>query len=308
MAPPYKGSVPKYLIRVGRCPMDWLKSKTTILAICFLAIAGLEGYGLLSTRNTMEERLRSIEDSSSKTDEKLTVLTSDIDVAAKKIGVTTQELEDAQKLAKQLKEENARVRRALGGKADSKTVLAYQNETTSKINAVHQETTTKIDGINGDVQGVRTDLDATRNDLKSTRSDLNATRDEIANSRRDLGSLIARNSTELEQLRRKGERDYIEFDITKNEKLKRVGDVMVQLKKTDPKRKKYEVVINADDTAIQKKDRTMNEPVTFLVGHDKLRYELVVNYVDKDRIRGYVSSPKDKPAAGEPLRGHEALQ
>jgi hypothetical protein len=106
--------------------------------------------------------------------------------------------------------------------------------------------------------------------------------------------LIARNSTELRELQRRGERDYIEFDITKGKQFKRIGDVLIQLKKTDVKRHKYEVVINADDSAIQKKDRTANEPVTFLVGPDRLRYELVVNSVDKDRIRGYISAPKDR--------------
>ena len=171
---------------------------------------------------------------------------------------------------------------------------SFRTEATTKLNAVQQEATTKIDGITGEVKVVRTDLDATRTDLKTTRSDLNATREEIANSKRELGTLIARNSTELAELRRKGERDYIEFDITKGKQFKRVGDVLVQLKKTDVKRQKYEVVINADDSPIQKKDRTANEPVTFLVGRDRVRYELVVNYVDKDRIRGYVSAPKDK--------------
>src|SRR5262249_33864820 len=130
-------------------------------------------------------------------------------------------------------------------------------------------------------------------------ADLTATREEVANSRRDLGTLIARNSTELAELRRKGERDYVEFDIRKNKEFSRIGDVLVQLKKTDVKRQKYEVVINADDSAIQKKDRTANEPVTFLVGRDRLRYELVVNSVDKDRIRGYISAPKDKLSAAE---------
>ena len=149
------------------------------------------------------------------------------------------------------------------------------------------------------MQVVRGDLDATRTDLKATRSDLNATREEVANSRRELGTLIARNSTELAELRRKGERDYVEFDIAKDKEFKRVGDVLVQLKKTDVKRQKYEVVINADDSPIQKKDRTANEPVTFLVGRDRVRYEFVVNYVDKDRIRGYVSAPKDKLLAAE---------
>jgi len=283
--------------------MDWLKSKTTIVAVCFfLALAGIQGYAMLTMRNSMAERLSSIEDDNAQADEKITVLTSDLDVVGKRLGVTTQDLKDAQDQAKQLKQENARMRQALNAKADSKAVVEFQKEATTKLDAVHQETTTKIDTINGDVKLVRSDLDTARNDLSTTRSDLNATREEVANSKRDLGTLIARNSSELAELRRKGERDYLEFDIAKSKTFNRVGDVMVQLTKTDPKKQRFEVVINADDKAIAKKDRTANEPVTFLVGRDRARYELVVNYVDKDRIRGYVSSPKDKPTVGEPLR------
>ena len=282
--------------------MDWLKSKTTIVAACFLAIAGVEGYAMLSMRDATAKRFAIMEGEYAKSDEKFTALTSDLDVIAKKLGVTTAELQDAQEMAKQLKAENSRMRTALKAKADSKSVLEFQKESTTRLETVHQETTAKIDGVTGDVKLVRTDLDTTRTDLDSTRSDLKATREELANNRRDLGSLIARNSTELQELRRKGERDYIEFNISKSKQFQRVGDVMVQLKNTDPKKKKYEVVINADDSAIQKKDRTANEPVTFLVGPEKLRYELVVNYVEKDRIRGYISSPKDKPNVGEKLQ------
>jgi chromosome segregation ATPase len=280
--------------------MEWSKSKTMIVTVAFLAVAGLQGYGLVSMKN-MEDRFSLIEADNAKADERVTVLSSDLEVVVNKLGVTTQELEDAQKLAKQLKQENARVRSALSAKADSKAVIQFQKDATTKIDAVHQETATKIDGINGEVNVVKSDLDSTRNDLKLTRSDLNATREEVASSRRDLGGLIARNSTELAELRRKGERNYIEFDLTKDMKLKRVGDVMVQLKKTDVKRQKYEVVISANDSAIQKKDRTANEPVTFMVGPERLRYELVVNNVEKDRIRGYLSSPKEKLTAGDTL-------
>jgi hypothetical protein len=152
----------------------------------------------------------------------------------------------------------------------------------------------RIDGVKGEVHGVRTDLDSTRSDLK-------ATREELANNKRDLGTLIARNSSELAELRRRGERDYIEFDITRSKQYKRVGDVLIQLRKTDVKRQKYEVIINADDSSILKKDRTANEPIAFLVGRDRLRYEFVVNYVDKDRIRGYLSAPKDKLVAADGL-------
>jgi chromosome segregation ATPase len=279
--------------------MDWLKSKTTIIAISGLALMGLTGYTTMQTRSTMEERMSSMAQDYADADEKITMLTSDLNVVTKRMGLTAQELQEAQAVTKQLKQENTqlaqRLRRQLAAKADSKTVAKIQQETASK----HQETTTKIDGITGEVQVVRTDLDATRNDLKATRSDLSLTRDEMASNNRDLGTMIARNSTELSELRRKGERDYVEFDIAKGKSFNRVGDVLVQLKKTDVKRQKYEVVINADDSAIQKKDRTANEPVTFLVGRDRVRYELVVNYVDKDRIRGYMSAPKDKLLGAE---------
>src|SRR5262249_12845462 len=143
-------------------------------------------------------------------DERLTMLASDVAVVTKKMGITTQELEQAQTVAKQLKQENAqmarRLRRELATKADSKAVMKLHEDAKNHLNAVQQEATTRIDGVTGEVRGVRTDLDATR-------ADLNATRADLANSKRDLSGLIARNSTELAELRRKGERDYVEFDI-----------------------------------------------------------------------------------------------
>jgi len=282
--------------------MEWLKSKATIVAVCFLALVGFEGYWMVTTQAGMEERMKSMETNfrsmNENAQDELKALSSDLDVVTKKMGITTQELQQAQKVAKQLKQENTdmsrRLRRELSTKADSEAVMKLHQESTTKLDAVQKEAANRMDGISGDVQGVRTDLD-------STRSDLNMTREELANSRRDLGTLIARNSSELAELRRKGERDYIEFDITKSKQYARVGDVLIQLRKTDVKRQKYELAINADDSAIIKKDRTANEPVTFLVGRDRARYELVVNFVDKDRIRGYLSTPKDKKMAADAL-------
>ena len=88
---------------------------------------------------------------------------------------------------------------------------------------------------------------------------------------------------ELAELRKKGERDFFEFDLPKPKKneMTRVADIQLQLRKTDPKKAKYDVLIQVDDSKLEKKDRTANEPVQFLVGRDKLRYELVVNFVDK---------------------------
>jgi chromosome segregation ATPase len=273
--------------------MEWLKSKTTMIAGGCLAVLGLQGYGLMSMRSTMEDRVSAVERDlaamHNQDNAKLSQLSADLDVVTKKMGLTSQELQSAQTISDQLKQENAqmaqRLRREIAAKADSKAVLKYHEEATNKLNEVQQEAATKINGITGDVQVVRTDLDATREDL--------------ASSKRDLGTLIARNSTELAELRRRGERDYVEFDIKKTKNFERIGDVLVKLQKTDVKRQKFDVVVNADDSAILKKDRTANEPVTFLVGRDRVRYEFVVNYVDKDRIRGYLSTPKDKLVASE---------
>src|SRR5262249_40163683 len=273
--------------------MEWLKSKTTLVAGGCLALLGLQGYGMMSMRGTMEERMSSVERElqamHNENSAKVSQLAADLEAVTKSIGNNSQELNEANSIAEQLKKENAattqRLRRELAAKADARAVSQVREETAKGLTALQQDANTKFDGVNGQVQGVRTDLDATRDDL--------------AKSKSELGTLIAHNSTELNALRRRGERDYIEFDINKNKKAERVGDVLVQLKKTDVKKQKFDVVINADDSEILRKDRTANEPVTFMVGKDRLRYEFVVNAVDKDRIRGYLSTPKDKVLAAE---------
>src|SRR5712691_1687351 len=216
-------------------------------------------------------------------------MVSALDAITKRMGVTAQELKESQTLAEKLKQENAqnaqRFRRALSAKADAQAVKQFHEEATTKLAEVQQDTTAKFGAVNGEVQVVRTDLDATREDL--------------ANSKKELTNQIAHNSGELAELRRRGEREYFEFDMNKSKEFAHIADVLVQLRKADVKKQKFDVVIQADDISITKKDRTANEPVTFLVGPDRLRYELVVNFVDKDRVRGYLSTPKDKTLSAE---------
>src|SRR5262245_13830644 len=142
--------------------MEW--SKTTIFAVCAVVLIGLLGYQTMSLRSTMEERMGLLErDFHSKYDdaeERVTMLSSDLDVINKRMGVTTQELQEARTLAKQLKQENTqmsqRLRREIATKADTKSLIAYHEDSTNKLNAVQEEATTKINGITGDVRGVRT--------------------------------------------------------------------------------------------------------------------------------------------------------
>ena len=272
--------------------MDWIRSKTAIAGGCFALIA-LQGYGWMSVRNSVDERMGSVEQQVQSTrtqdESKIAQLSSALDVVTQRMGITAQELKESHAVAEKLKQENTqtaqRLRKELAAKADAQAVKQFHEEATTKLAEVQQDTTAKFGAVSGEVQVVRTDLDATREDL--------------ANSKKELTDQIAHNSGELAELRRRGDREYFEFDMNKSKEFAHIGDVLVQLKKSDVKRQKFDVVIQADDTSITKKDRTANEPVTFLVGPERSRYEFVVNYVDKDRIRGYLSTPKDKTLSAE---------
>jgi len=274
------------------------------IALSLLLILGL-GYNAYSTRMALEERIAFLEHQAADQTDQLksikknaTDLGSDIQLVTKKVGVTGQELEASRRFAEKLKTEaekaDERLASEIATKANTSDVAAVRQEATSKVAEVQQNADAKIGNVSGEVKTVAANLDATRKDLADSRR-------EITDVQKSLSAQIARNSGELSELRKKGERDFFEFDVAKPKKneMTRVADIQLQLRKTDPKRSKYDVLIQVDDSKLEKKYRTANEPVQFLVGRDKLRYEIVVNFVDKDRIRGYLSAPKDKVLAAE---------
>jgi hypothetical protein len=52
----------------------------------------------------------------------------------------------------------------------------------------------------------------------------------------------------------------------------------------------------ADDKSIEKKDKTVGEPVQFYVRGARAPYEIVVFELSKDHAKGYLSTPKSKGA------------
>jgi hypothetical protein len=272
-----------------------------VLAVCIAAIAvvGFAGY---SSKSALEQKIAALDHDHQTAVDKIqkdnTAMASDIDVLRKKLGVTVQELDTSRKYAERLRQDQEQAReqlsKELAKKASSSDVAAVAQEASTKLAAAQQDANSKIGSVSGEVKTVATDLQATRQDLAASRRD-------IVDVKTTLSEQIARNSGELAELRKKGERDFFEFDIKKDKKnpVQHVADIQLELKDTDTKRQKYSMVIQVDDNRLDKKDRTANEPVQFLVGRDKLRYEVVVNQVDKDRIRGYLSAPKDKVLAAE---------
>src|SRR5262249_29174527 len=233
------------------------------------------GYHSYSTRTTLQGQIdvlqRQLEDQAGelKTLSKhATDMGADIDVMTKRVGVTAQELDASRKFAERLKAEQEKAKEQLASeiatKASSTDVAAVRQEATTKVAEVQQNADTKIGNVSGEVKTVAANLDATRKDLADSRR-------EITDVKTSLSAQIARNGSELEELRKKGERDFFEFDLPKPKKseMTRVADIQLQLRKTDPKRAKYDLLIQVDDSRLEKKDRTANEPVQFLVGRDK---------------------------------------
>lgn len=153
----------------------------------------------------------------------------------------------------------------------------------------------KIAAVSSDVSGVKTDVSTVKADVASTQSDLNKTGADLKRVVGDMGvmsGLIATNSKDLAALRELGDRNYFEFDITKGNNEKKIGNVTVALKKSDPKHNRYTVDVLADDKRVEKKDKTINEPVQLYIAGNRQPYEIVVNQIKKDEIVGYVSTPK----------------
>jgi hypothetical protein len=162
------------------------------------------------------------------------------------------------------------------------------------LSAEQQKTQQQVAGVSSEVGAVKNDLGGAKSDISAARNDINATREQLTRMQGDMGQmsgLIAHNHDELEVLKHRGDRNYYEFTLAKGAKTN-VGPIALQLKKADPKKSRFTLNVMADDKVIEKKDRTLNEPLQFYSGRDRMLYELVINAVNKNQVVGYLSTPK----------------
>jgi len=202
-------------------------------------------------------------------------LKGQVDVTSQKVGMTQAELAQAKSRAESIRKEQ----------------LVADQKLTEQISATQKESAAQIGAVASDLGGAKKDIEATRTDLEATKSKL----DRATGDMGVMSGLIAKNHDDLEELRRKGDRNYYEFTIQKSKTPQRVGPVQIALNKTDQKKSRYTMTVLADDKSIEKKDKTAGEPVQFYVkGSAKLApYEIVVFDVGKNQITGYLATPKD---------------
>jgi chromosome segregation ATPase len=214
------------------------------------------------------------------------------------------------KLAGELQQTNARLKVAtetLGQsvgltqkqlEARANDLMRRQEADAKRLESEQAAAQKQIGAVSTDVSSVKTDVGGVKTDVAQTKTELQNTQAQLQSMKGDLGvqsGLIATNHDELEILKHKGDRNYYEFTLHKNQR-QPVSTVGLELKKADTKHSRYTLEVYADDKKIEKKDRGLNEPVQFYTGKDNYLYELVVNNISKDQIQGYVSTPKAAPA------------
>jgi hypothetical protein len=219
---------------------------------------------LKTAEQTMQQDMASLKDRLAQDEKTNTDLQGDLKVVTGKLKITQGQLKKAREEASKLND-------------------ATTEKLTALDTSVHSELATKatsddVKTVDTKVVGVKTDLDATREDLKMARS--------------EMGTLIARNHDEIDQLRRLGERDYVEFTIVGRNKPQKVGNVTVELKGVNEKRSQFNAAVTIEDRLFEKKNRAMNEPIFFYLSGTHIPEEIVVNKVGKNTISGYLSIPK----------------
>jgi len=259
-----------------------------VFIVLFLALVGL-GYAGYSTQSRLSQDLAKQQDQNKiltaqldQANARLAEMKGHLEVTEQKVGMTQAEISKAQSRAESIRKEQQNADQKLTAQ-----LTQAQKENEEKIGAV----ATEVGGAKKDIEATKSDLEATKSKMASAMGDMNV-----------MSGLIARNRDDLEELKRRGDRNYYEFSIQKSKPPQRVGPVQMSLNKTDPKKAKYTVTVIADDKTIEKKDKTSGEPVQFYVkGSSRMApYEIVVFDVGKNQITGYLATPKDGGAAAPP--------
>jgi hypothetical protein len=179
-------------------------------------------------------------------------------------------------------------------------IQAAEKATETRLRADEESTKQQFGAVSGEVNGVKGEVTKVSADVTDTRNDLATTKGKLEHA---IGDLIATNHDELEFLKHRGDRDYFEFTLRKGKEPTHLSIISLQLKKTDPKKSKFTMYVLAEDKKIEKKDRTINEPLQFYTGRERQLFEVVVNSVDKDHVTGYLSTPKNAATAQMPSHG-----
>lgn len=177
---------------------------------------------------------------------------------------------------------------ALNNKLDSLATAASEKAETAKLqpNAVKaRKIRVRRSAADPRFKRLQTQLDAQGRAIESTR-------DELSSARTELAGGIARTHEEVVALQKKGERNYVEFDLDKSKQFQRTGPVAISLRKANTKHMYADLEIRVEDAQVSQKHVNLFQPVMFYTSDDRRPVELVINNIRKNHIHGYISAPK----------------
>ncbi len=277
-APNVNESQEEYQYEAASTPR-WIFAVLLLLVggVGWLLYAGHETRQMLeSGLNKANGRADLLEKQLALSNDRIAELQGELRVTGEKLGLTQEELSRARSFAASIQKEQKAAASQLAG----------------EIGAAKQESAAQISKVATDLGGAKSDIEATKKSLDSTIGQLQRSMGDM----NVMSGLIARNHEDLEELKRKGDRNIFEFTLTKSKQPSRVGPIMVRLTKVDVKKNKYTLDVIADDKQIEKKDKTVAEPVQFYVGRARPPYEIIVFELGKDKAVGYLSTPKEVAA------------
>ncbi|HEY2857067.1 MAG TPA: hypothetical protein VGJ21_01460, partial [Terracidiphilus sp.] len=139
---------------------------------------------------------------------------------------------------------------------------------------------------------LQSQLDAQNKAIEETRNALTGTQGDLVNTRTELTGSIAHTHDELVVLERRGERNYVEFDLSKSKQYEHKGPFGVRLRKANVKHQYADLELIVDDRNLSQKHVNLYQPVMFYTPDSPQPVEVVINDISKDHIRGYISAPK----------------
>jgi hypothetical protein len=224
--------------------------------------------------------------------------------ARKEIAQLTEAASDANKKTKDLDKKAKDLDSGLAAvRGQTATIAERAGVTESELEKTAQEAQRLREAQLKGQEHVKTlggEVGKVKDDVAASKAAIAETQEKLQHAMGDLGEqsgLIARNADELGALKRAGLREYFEFDLARAKAPAPIGPVAIRLTGADAKRHKFNMVLVVDDLQIEKKDKTLLEPVQFYRKGSRQLNEIVVYTVQKDRITGYLSTPKAVDAA-----------
>ena len=128
--------------------------------------------------------------------------------------------------------------------------------------------------------------------LDAQGKEIEATRGDLTNTATQLTGSIAKTHDELVVLEKKGERNYVEFDIQKSKQFQHEGPISISLRKADTKHQFADLQLTVEERNLIQKHVNLDQPVMYYQSDSELPIQIVINNITKDHIHGYVSAPK----------------